>query len=53
LANEGTIIKWGDRLAPEGTILSGKKAITHGPFAESKEAIAGYWIIQAGNLKKR
>jgi hypothetical protein len=50
LANEGKIIKRGHRLAPEGKILSGTKAISDGPFAESKEAIAGYWIIQATSL---
>jgi hypothetical protein len=50
LANEGKIIKRGHRLAPEGKILSGTKAISDGPFAESKEAIAGYWIIEAAGL---
>jgi hypothetical protein len=50
LANEGKIIERGNRLAPEGKVLSGRKAITDAPLAESKEAIAGYWIIQAANL---
>ena len=26
------------------------KAVTDGPFPESKEAIAGYWFIQADSL---
>jgi hypothetical protein len=50
LANEGKIIERGNRLAPEGKVLSGRKAITDAPLAESKEAIAGYWIIQAASL---
>ena len=52
LANEGKITKRGHRLAPEGKILSGRKALTDGPFPESKEAIAGYWIIQAESLEE-
>lgn len=52
LANEGKILKGGHRLAPEGRTLSGRSAISDGPFAESKEAIAGYWIIQAASLEE-
>jgi hypothetical protein len=51
MVNEGKIQR-GHRLAPEGAVLSGKKALTDGPFAESKESIAGYWIIQAGSLEE-
>jgi hypothetical protein len=51
MVSEGKI-QPGHRLAPEGAVLSGKKAITDGPFAESKESIAGYWIIQAGSLEE-
>jgi hypothetical protein len=28
----------------------GKKTVTDGPFTESKELVAGYWIIEAGSL---
>jgi hypothetical protein len=28
-------------------VLGGKPVITDGPFAEAKEVIAGFWIIQA------
>ena len=52
LANEGKIIKRGHRLAREGKVLSGRKALMDGPFPESKEAIAGYWIIQAESLEE-
>jgi hypothetical protein len=31
---------------------NGKITVTDGPFAEAKELIAGYWIIQAGSLKE-
>ena len=36
----------------DGKILAGRKAVTDGPFAESKEAIAGFFIIQADNLEQ-
>jgi hypothetical protein len=28
----------------------GRKSVIDGPFAETKELVAGYWIIQAKNL---
>ena len=40
------------QLAPEGKILSGRKGVTDGPFAESKEAIAGFFLIQADSLEQ-
>jgi len=33
------------------TIKSGKAAVTDGPFAETKELIAGYWIWQVKSLQ--
>jgi hypothetical protein len=46
--------KGGQRLAPEGQIVSGDKGktVTDGPFAESKEAIAGYVLLEADNLNE-
>jgi len=29
------------------TVRGGEKVVTDGPFAESKEVVGGYWIIQA------
>jgi hypothetical protein len=31
---------------------SGKKTVTDGPFAESKELVAGYWIIDVKSLEE-
>jgi len=42
----------GHRLAAESKIVSRPKAVMDGPFAESKEAIAGYWFIQAATLEE-
>jgi hypothetical protein len=33
-------------------IQSGKAAVTDGPFTETKELIAGYWIWQVGSLQE-
>src|SRR5436190_15464212 len=30
----------------------GKGTVSDGPFAESKEAVGGYWIIQVGSKKE-
>jgi hypothetical protein len=51
LSDEGKI-KSGYRLASDGKVLPGRKAVIDGPFAESKEAIAGYWFIRAASLEE-
>ena len=51
LSDEGTM-KSGRQLAPEGKLLSSKTGVTDGPFADSKEAIAGYWFIYADSFEK-
>lgn len=33
-------------------IAAGKRVVTDGPFAEAKELIAGFWIIQAASLEE-
>jgi hypothetical protein len=43
-------MKSGHQLRPEGKVLSGRKDVMDGPFAESKEGVAGYWFIQATSL---
>jgi hypothetical protein len=52
-----TLIKDGVMLAGDGlkdsrsgarlTFSGGKASVTDGPFAETKELIAGFWIVQA------
>ncbi len=42
----------GNPLEPEGKIVSGKngRVVADGPFAESKEAIGGYFLLQVKSL---
>lgn len=51
LTQEGKA-KAGQPLACEGKIVSGKKGrtVADGPFVESKEAIAGYILLQVDDL---
>jgi hypothetical protein len=51
LAKEGKVTG-GHRLAPEGKVFAGRAAPTDGPFAESKEAIAGLWFIHANSFEE-
>jgi hypothetical protein len=46
--------KSGQPLAHEGKIVSGNKrrTVADGPFAESKEAIAGYILLQVDDLNE-
>jgi hypothetical protein len=42
----------GHQLRAEGKVLSGRKDVMDGPFAESKEGVAGYWFIRATSLEE-
>src|SRR5438046_1740845 len=44
----------GHPLRDEGKIVSGKKgrAVADGPFAESKEAIGGYFLLQVDDINE-
>lgn len=52
---QGGNFKAGDRLKPVSTastvrVRNGKVAITDGPFAETREQLGGYYLIEAKNL---
>ena len=41
----------GRPLIPKGKLISGKnQVVTDGPFAESKELVAGYFIVRAADM---
>jgi hypothetical protein len=42
----------GNPLEPEGRIVSGRngQVVSDGPFAESKEAIGGYFLLNVGTM---
>ena len=46
------ILKAGQPLEHEGKLVSGKrgKNVADGPFAESKEAVGGYFLLQVDDL---
>jgi hypothetical protein len=46
-------LKGSNPLFPQGKVVSGKKGrvVADGPFAESKEAIGGYFLIEADSLE--
>jgi hypothetical protein len=54
-AKHGAAIKIGDALQPSETARSvqvgdGSMAVTDGPFVETKEALGGFYVIEAGDL---
>ena len=51
LKNEGKV-KSGHPLEHHGKIVTGRNTVVDGPFSESKEAIAGFFIIQADSLEE-
>jgi hypothetical protein len=52
LRKEGRYVG-GEPLEPAGKFVSGKnKIITDGPFAEGKELVGGYFIIEAKDLNE-
>jgi hypothetical protein len=43
----------GEALIPGGKTISGpKKVVTDGPFAESKELVGGFFVVQAKDLNE-
>jgi hypothetical protein len=51
LSSDGQF-KGGGPLAHDGKFIARRNAVTDGPFAESKEAIAGFFIIRADSLEQ-
>jgi hypothetical protein len=52
---QGGNLKAGDRLRPVSTastvrVRNGKAVITDGPFAETREQLGGYYLVEAKNL---
>ena len=51
LGKQGAIKDPGQPLEPTGKIVSGKKkTVTDGPFAEAKDLIGGYTIVEAKDI---
>lgn len=48
----GWMVDPGDALAPTTKIVSAKKVVTDGPFAESKEIVGGYSVVQADTIEQ-
>ena len=53
----GAAIKGGNALQPTSTartvrVRNGKPAITDGPFAETKEQLGGFYLVEAGDLEE-
>ena len=54
--NNASVLRGGNALQPTDTATSIRKdssgsfAITDGPFAETKEALGGYYLIEASDL---
>jgi hypothetical protein len=51
LSDQGTAVA-GNPLEPSGRIVSGKggRVVADGPFAESKEAIGGYFMLDVAGI---
>jgi hypothetical protein len=55
-ANNAAVVRGGNALQPTATASSlrgdpsGRVTVTDGPFAETKEALGGYYLIEAADL---
>jgi hypothetical protein len=47
---KGWMIDSGDALTQEGRVVNAKKVVLDGPFAESKEIVGGFSIVQAETI---
>ncbi len=46
----GWLLDGGDGLKPEGVVIRTGDTVTDGPFAESKELVGGYSMVEAPDL---
>jgi len=46
----GWLLDVGDGLKPEGQVVHPDNTVTDGPFAESKELVGGYCMVEAADL---
>jgi hypothetical protein len=49
--NKAGKFKGGGPLGHSGKLLASRNVVTDGPFAESKEAIAGFFIVRADSVE--
>jgi hypothetical protein len=49
-AKAGWLIDGGDALTPEGRVVHPDLTVTDGPFAESKELVGGYSLVEAADF---
>lgn len=47
---EGWMVEGGDALQQAGKVVRAEGAVTDGPFAESKELVGGFSMVQADDL---
>src|SRR3989442_13579143 len=52
LSDKGHIKDQGHPLERSGKVVKGRKAITDGPYAESKDVIGGYTLSEAKNVSR-
>jgi hypothetical protein len=49
LQAEGKYVS-GEALLPGGKLITGKNAVTDGPYTEGKELVGGYFVVNAANM---
>lgn len=49
---EGWLVDPGDALAPTGKMVDANLVVTDGPFAESKEVVGGYSVVQTETIEQ-
>lgn len=47
----GWVEEMGEALTPEGRVVQADKSITDGPYAETKELVGGYSLIEAKSFE--
>lgn len=52
LAAQNKLIDRGNRLDGDGSVVKPNNIVTNGPYVEMKEAVGGYSIVKAKDLKE-
>jgi hypothetical protein len=52
IAAQNKLVNRGNRLDSTGNVIKPNNIVTNGPYVETKEAVGGYTIIKAADLKE-
>lgn len=48
----GWVLEMGEALTPDGKVVQADHTVTDGPYAETREMVGGYTLVEAPNIER-